>query len=58
MYAKLTKEKTKDSRPAEEILADYDHGDLLVPCVLLQCISFDERLYEALVSHRDTEPRL
>ncbi len=53
MYAKLTKDKTKDPRSLEEILDGYDRGDLNVPCVMLQCLGFDEQLFEALTSQRD-----
>jgi hypothetical protein len=53
MYAKLTKDKTKDPQPLEDILDGYDRGDLSVPCVMLQCLGFDEQLFEALTSQRD-----
>ncbi|KAF8973914.1 hypothetical protein BDZ97DRAFT_1912366 [Flammula alnicola] len=52
MYAKLSKDKGKDTRPLEDILLAYENGELLVPCVQLQCISFDDRLFASLVSHR------
>ena len=49
-YAKTTKEKTKDTRSIEAILKAYDDGELLVPCVQLQCIGFDAELYQAMVT--------
>ena len=57
MYAKLlTKDKTKDTRTLEDILtAWYDNGDLLVPCVQLQCIGFDDNFFTALLAQRDVE---
>lgn len=52
MYAKLTQDKAKDTRSLEEILGGYDRGDLSVPCVMLQCLGFDDQLFEALTSQR------
>ncbi|CAA7266556.1 unnamed protein product [Cyclocybe aegerita] len=57
MYAKLTKDKTRDLRSVEDITDAYNNGDLHVPCVQLQCMSFDEQLYAALISHRDSDPK-
>lgn len=45
----MTKEKKKDGRTVEEIQAAYNTGELLVPCVRLQCVDFDETLYRGLV---------
>ena len=55
MYAKLTKDKTKDSRSADEIAEAYNRGDFNVPCVMLQCLSFDDQLYKKLMLQRDSE---
>ena len=57
MYARLTKEKTKDDRPPEEILDSYNCGDVNVPCVMLQHLNFDAQLFETLISQRDTARR-
>ncbi|KAF5377636.1 hypothetical protein D9615_005298 [Tricholomella constricta] len=54
-YASMTKDKNKDARSVEEILAAYDTGQLSAPCVRLQCTDFDENLYTALVAAQ-TEP--
>ena len=53
MYAKHTKEKTKDPRTPEDILLAYEKGELLVPCVQLQCLDFDYDFYFKLLSQRD-----
>lgn len=55
MLAKHSKEKTKDSRPYEEVFLAYDRGDMRVPCVQLQCLDFDFEFYTALVAHRHAE---
>jgi hypothetical protein len=55
MYARLTKEKTKDSHSAEEILESYNRDDVSVPCVMLQHLSFDEQLFDTLISQQDAE---
>ena len=57
MYARLTKGKTKENPSAEEILQSYDRGDVSVPCVMLQHLSFDEQLFETLISQRDVGRR-
>jgi hypothetical protein len=57
MYARLTKEKTKENTSAEEILESYSRGDVNVPCVMLQHLSFDEQLFETLVEQRDAGRR-
>jgi len=49
-YSKTTKEKNKDLRSVERVMAAYEAGELRTPCVLLQCIGFDEALHAALVS--------
>ncbi|KAL0072084.1 hypothetical protein AAF712_001007 [Marasmius tenuissimus] len=49
-YAKLTKEKNKDSRTVNEVKADYDKEILRVPCVQLTCLKYESRLLEGLVS--------
>jgi hypothetical protein len=61
MYAKLTKDKVKDPRSLDDIIVAYHNGELSVPCVQLQYISFDDALYSALISQRpaartDTQP--
>ncbi|TEB39262.1 hypothetical protein FA13DRAFT_1725238 [Coprinellus micaceus] len=48
-YAKTTKDKTKDTRSADDVAKAYDSGELTVPCVQLQCIDFDYELYKAMV---------
>ena len=53
VYAKLTKDKTKDCRTLEDILIAYDNGNLRVPCVQVQCIGFDEDFFSALLVERD-----
>jgi len=53
MYAKLTKDKTKDARTLEDILIAYDNGNLRVPCVQVQCVGFDEDFFSALLAERD-----
>ena len=53
VYAKLTKDKTKDARTLEDILVAYDNGNLRVPCVQVQCIGFDEDFFTALLAERD-----
>ena len=53
VYAKLTKDKTKDARTLEDILIAYDNGNLRVPCVQVQCIGFDEEFFTALLAERD-----
>lgn len=53
MYAKLTKDKTKDARTLEDILIAYDNGNLRVPCVQVQCIGFDDDFFSALLAERD-----
>ncbi|KAG2023359.1 hypothetical protein CC2G_001021 [Coprinopsis cinerea AmutBmut pab1-1] len=55
-YAKTTKDKTKDSRSVEAIMKAYETGELSVPCVMLQCIGFDENLYTALVAQAAKPP--
>lgn len=55
VYAKLTKDKTKDTRTLEDILAAYDNGDLHVPCVQLQCIGFDDNFFTVLSAQRDAQ---
>ncbi|KAF9470449.1 hypothetical protein BDN70DRAFT_889050 [Pholiota conissans] len=52
IYASLTREKGKDPRQLAEILFAYDKGNLRVPCIQLQCVSFDQSFYTALISHR------
>lgn len=54
MYAKLTKDKTKDARTLEDILIAYDNGDLRVPCVQVQCIGFDEEFFTALLDEMES----
>ncbi|KAK1236127.1 hypothetical protein PQX77_000632 [Marasmius sp. AFHP31] len=49
-YAKLTRDKNKDSRTTNEVKADYDKGVLRVPCVQLTCLKYESRLLEGLVS--------
>ncbi|KAF9452657.1 hypothetical protein P691DRAFT_772106 [Macrolepiota fuliginosa MF-IS2] len=51
-YVHMTKEKNKDPRTKEEIAAAYDAGELLTPCVKLQCVDFDEELYAGLIALR------
>ena len=53
VYAKLTKDKTKDTRTLEDILIAYDNGNLRVPCVQVQCIGFDEDFFSALLAEKD-----
>ncbi|EDR15034.1 uncharacterized protein LACBIDRAFT_300769 [Laccaria bicolor S238N-H82] len=53
-YVQTTKAKTKDVRTLDAIMAAYDSGELLVPCVRLQCIGFDEQLFGALISKMAT----
>lgn len=55
VYAKLTKDKTKDARTLEDILIAYDNGNLRVPCVQVQCIGFDEDFFTALLAERDAQ---
>jgi hypothetical protein len=55
IYANLTRDKGNDPRPLDEILSSYNTGELQIPCVQLQCISFDQPLYTALVSNRKSE---
>jgi len=55
VYAKLTKDKTKDARTLEDILIAYDNGNLRVPCVQVQCIGFDEAFFSALLAERDAQ---
>jgi hypothetical protein len=55
-YVKTTKAKTKDIRTLDAIMAAYDNGEILVPCVRLQCIGFDEQLFGALISKMATPP--
>ena len=49
MYVSRTKEKTIDSRGLAQIRAAYDQGELSVPCVMLQCVTFDDVLLSSLV---------
>ena len=53
VYAKLTKDKTKDARTLEDILIAYDNGNLRVPCVQVQCIGFDDDFFSALLAEKD-----
>ncbi|KAF8807520.1 hypothetical protein BYT27DRAFT_7189593 [Phlegmacium glaucopus] len=55
VYAKLTKDKLRDSRTLESILTAYESGDLRVPCVQLQCIGLDDNFFTALLAQRDAE---
>ena len=48
-YVSRTKEKTVDSRSLAQIRAAYDQGELSVPCVMLECIAFDDVLLSNLV---------
>lgn len=52
MYAKLTKDKAKDPRSLDDIIVAYHNGELSVPCVQLQYVSFDDALFSALISQR------
>ncbi|KIM48088.1 hypothetical protein M413DRAFT_439797 [Hebeloma cylindrosporum] len=52
MYAKLTKDKAKDPRSLDDIIAAYHNGELFVPCVQLQYVSFDDALFATLISQR------
>jgi len=52
MYAKLTKDKVRDPRTLSDIIVAYHKGELSVPCVQLQYVSFDDALFSALVSQR------
>ncbi|GLB36266.1 hypothetical protein LshimejAT787_0305540 [Lyophyllum shimeji] len=47
-YASTTKDKNKDPRSVEQILAAYDKGQLTVPCVRLQCTDYNDILYASL----------
>ena len=58
VYAKLTKDKTKDARTLDDIVIAYENGDLRIPCVQLQCIGFDEDFFTALLTQRGTESDL
>ena len=51
-YVQITKNKAKDTRIKEDILAAYDSGELSIPCVQLECIDFDEELYAGLLAFR------
>ncbi|KAL6310030.1 hypothetical protein BKA93DRAFT_757194 [Sparassis latifolia] len=42
------KEKAQKHGTHSQIRAKYDSGDLLAPCVLLRCIEFDLKFYDAL----------
>lgn len=48
MLTKLFKDKENDSRPDNDILVAFNTGELSIPCVQLQFVGFDERLYNAL----------
>lgn len=52
MYAKLTKDKAKDPRSLDDIIVAYHNGELSVPCVQLQYVSFDDALFSTLISER------
>ncbi|KAI9058843.1 hypothetical protein FKP32DRAFT_1581536 [Trametes sanguinea] len=54
-YAATTvlKEKTKELRSPQRVLAMYDAGELRAPCVRLQCIEFDTAFYQELVRAND-----
>jgi len=49
-YAQTTQEKMKDNRSVEDIFKAYDNGELAVPCVQIQCVGFDNELYQAMVA--------
>lgn len=53
VYAKLTMDKTNDTRTLEDVVTDYENGNLHVPCVQLQCIGFDDLFFKALLSQRN-----
>lgn len=55
VYAKLTKDKTKDARTLEDIITAYENGDLRVPCVQLQCVGFDEFFFTTLLGQKNAE---
>ncbi|KAG6820375.1 hypothetical protein H0H93_001346 [Arthromyces matolae] len=60
-YCATTKEKNKDSRTVDAIRTAYDSGELVVPCVRLQCTGFNDQLFTSLVSAQATAtpaPRL
>jgi len=52
MYAKLTQDKAKDPRSLDDIIGAYHDGELSVPCVQLQYVSFDDALFSTLISQR------
>jgi hypothetical protein len=51
-----TKEKTSDSRGLAQIRAAYDQGELMVPCVKLECVDFDDVLFSGLVDAKAKAP--
>ena len=51
-YAKLTKDKNKDSRSVEAIKEVYEKGELRVPCVQLTCLKYEYRLLEGLATNK------
>ncbi|KAF9056286.1 hypothetical protein BJ165DRAFT_1432397 [Panaeolus papilionaceus] len=55
MYSKVAKDKLKDPRTVEEIEVAFERQELSVPCVVLQCVSFDREFYAALcaIKHGD-----
>ena len=56
MYVSRTKEKTTDSRGLAQIRVAYDQGELSVPCVMLECVEFDDVLFSSLVE-ANAKPR-
>ncbi len=55
-YVLRTKEKTIDSRGLAQIRAAYDEGELMVPCVKLECVEFDDVLFSSLVDAKAKAP--
>lgn len=57
MYAKTTKDKNKEPRSIDDVMRAYDSGELLVPCVKLQCIGFDVSVYQAMLGVAGGRPK-
>ncbi|OSD03623.1 hypothetical protein PYCCODRAFT_240508 [Trametes coccinea BRFM310] len=49
----MNKEKSKEFKSSQHVLAMYNAGELRAPCVRLQCIGFDTAFYQELVRAND-----
>ncbi|KAI0361243.1 hypothetical protein OH77DRAFT_1492336 [Trametes cingulata] len=49
----MKKEKNKELKSAQQVLAMYNSGELRAPCVRLQCVKFDTAFYQELVRAND-----